>query len=96
VRSSRREAGSTCIGGFLYITDSAGVLYKIDGTSGDRGVAGRVGGATAGEVGSMTSGTKPGGHTAKSSPTSRKGRAERALRHAADLAPTIKGIQAAG
>ena len=44
----------------------------------------------------MTSGTKPGGHTAKSSPTSRKGRAERALRHAADLAPTIKGIQATG
>jgi Recombinase-like helix-turn-helix domain len=44
----------------------------------------------------MTSGTNPGGHTAKSHPTSRRGRAERALRHAADLAPTIKGIQAAG
>ena len=31
------EATSLAEDGFLYITDSWGVLYKIDGTSGDKG-----------------------------------------------------------
>jgi hypothetical protein len=53
-------------------------------------------GPTVGAVGSMTGGAKLDGRTAKSRPTSRKGRAERARRDAADLAPVMAELRAAG
>ena len=71
--------------GFLYVTDSWGVLYKIDGTSGDAGrimAHGPEAGASAAQprcrVREISS--SPGAACAASSPPTRKGRQRRPSR----------------